>query len=52
MASAASNLSAVDFAQAIAASARFTRRLAAFWEDHDLLLTPTLGEPPPLVGGA
>jgi amidase len=50
MASAADNVPAVDYARAIQASARFTRRLAAFWEDHDLLLTPTLGEPPPLVG--
>jgi len=50
MASAADNLNAVEYAQAIQASARFTRQLAAFWETHDLLLTPTLGEPPPLVG--
>lgn len=26
------------------------RRLAPFFERHDLLLTPTLGSPPPLVG--
>ncbi len=28
-----------------------TRRLAAFHETHDLLLTPTTATPPPLVGG-
>ena len=50
MASAADSLHAVDYAQAIQASARFTRQVAMFWESHDLLLTPTLGEPPPLVG--
>ena len=50
MATAATKIGAVDYAQAVAASARFTRRLASFWEDHDLLITPTLGEPPPLVG--
>lgn len=50
MASAASDLSAVDYAAAVAASARFTRQLGLWWQDHDLLLTPTLGEPPPRVG--
>jgi amidase len=50
MASVAEQMHAVDYAQAIAASAAFTRRLSRFWEDHDLLLTPTLGEPPPLIG--
>jgi len=50
MASASDGLTAVDYAQSIQAGAHFTRRMAAFWEDHDLLVTPTLGEPPPLVG--
>ncbi len=50
MASAADDLGAADYAQAIQASARFTRQLAQFWESHDLLLTPTLGEPPPRIG--
>jgi amidase len=27
-----------------------TRRMAAWWEDWDLLLTPTLAEPPPTLG--
>jgi amidase len=26
------------------------RRIAAFWNDHDLLLTPTVAEPPPPLG--
>jgi amidase len=30
--------------------ADFTRRLATWWTDFDLLLTPTLPEPPPLLG--
>jgi amidase len=50
MASAADGLTALDFAQAVQAGVAFTRQLGAFWVDHDLLLTPTLGEPPPLVG--
>ncbi|MHB1988768.1 MAG: amidase [Acidimicrobiales bacterium] len=50
MATAAEELSAVNYAQAMAASARFTRELASWWEDHDLLLTSTLGEPPPFIG--
>jgi amidase len=50
MASAADGLSAVEYGQAMAASARFTRRLASWWEDHDLLVTPTLGGLPPEIG--
>jgi len=43
--------SAADYALAMAASARFTRDMARWWADgHDLLLTPTLGEPPPRIG--
>ncbi|MCW2968758.1 MAG: putative amidase, partial [Solirubrobacteraceae bacterium] len=38
-------LRAVEYAQ------RMTRTTARFWaEGHDLLLTPTTGEPPPLLG--
>ncbi|HLI42895.1 MAG TPA: amidase [Acidimicrobiales bacterium] len=50
LATAAESASAVDYARAMAASARFTRQLGLWWQDHDLLLTPTLGEPPPRVG--
>ena len=42
---------AVDLASALAASARFTRSMGAWWADGwDLLLTPTLGQPPPRLG--
>ena len=50
MASAGESLSAVDYAAALAASAAFTRSMARFWEDHDLLVTPTLGDLPPRIG--
>jgi len=29
---------------------QWARRMAAWWEGHDLLLTPTLGAPPPELG--
>lgn len=50
MAGLADHFSGVDFALALSASARFTRQIAAFFDDHDLLVTPTLGEPPPRIG--
>lgn len=50
MASVGAATSALDYAKAVLECSRFTRKLATFWEDHDLLLTPTLGEPPPRVG--
>jgi amidase len=34
----------------LAGQVRFSRRLGRFWEDHDLLVTPTLGQLPPRVG--
>ncbi|HMC41273.1 MAG TPA: amidase [Acidimicrobiales bacterium] len=49
-ASLAEHFSALDLLQSTAAGVAFTRRLGAFWDDHDLLVTPTLGELPPLVG--
>ena len=50
MASAGAAMTAVEYAEAMAASVAFTRRLSTFWEDHDLLVTPTLGQLPPLIG--
>lgn len=50
MAEAAKEMTAVDYALALSASANFTRQLASWWEENDILLTPTLGEPPPLIG--
>jgi amidase len=44
----AKGLSAVDYAKALAASYAFRRQVQAWWHDGwDLLLTPTLAEPPP-----
>ncbi|MEY2456725.1 MAG: amidase, partial [Acidimicrobiaceae bacterium] len=43
--------SAVDLAGALAASARFTRSIGLWFADGwDLLLTPTLSQPPPRLG--
>jgi amidase len=51
MASMAASFSALDLAQALAASSRYTRELASWWAGGwDLLLTPTLGGPPPKLG--
>jgi amidase len=51
MAELANGVSGVDLAAALAASAAFTRELAQWWAaDHDVLLTPTLGQPPPRLG--
>lgn len=45
----AARLSAVDYAAAVAASHRFRRDVQQWWADGwDLLLTPTLAEPPPV----
>ena len=46
----AAGMSAVDYAAALAASYRFRRDVQAWWADGwDLLLTPTLAEPPPTL---
>jgi amidase len=47
-----SNLfSSTDLAEAIYGSSTFTREMAAWWASgYDLLLTPTLGAPPPRLG--
>jgi amidase len=47
----AQRLSAVDHARALAATAEFRRATQQWWADGwDLLLTPTLGEPPLRIG--
>jgi amidase len=47
----ARNVSGVDYANALAATAEFRRRIQQWWADGwDLLLTPTLGEPPLRIG--
>jgi amidase len=44
-------LSAVDYLSAVEYVQAWTRRLSWWWQDgYDLLLTPTLGEPPPPLG--
>ncbi|MEY2553335.1 MAG: amidase [Ilumatobacteraceae bacterium] len=47
----ARNVNAVDFALAQAANAEFRRAVQQWWSDGwDLLLTPTLAEPPATIG--
>ena len=41
---------ALEYLQAKAALQRFSRRLVSLWEEYDLLLTPTLAEPPFQIG--
>ena len=41
---------APDYLRAISALQRFSRRLVSLWEDHDVLLTPTLARPPFRIG--
>ncbi|MEP7202857.1 MAG: amidase [Ilumatobacteraceae bacterium] len=47
----ARNFSAVDYALALAATVEFRRSIQQWWADGwDLLLTPTLAEPPAAIG--
>lgn len=46
----ASRFSATDYLEAVNTFHRLGRQLAAFHATHDLLLTPTLAEPPALLG--
>ncbi len=50
LAEAARETSSVDFAQAVAALQRAARRIVAFWEDIDVVLTPALAMAPPKIG--
>ena len=43
-------LGAVAYLESRAWIGMWARRMARWWEDHDLLLTPTLGAPPPELG--
>jgi Asp-tRNA(Asn)/Glu-tRNA(Gln) amidotransferase A subunit family amidase len=42
--------SSVDYVDAVQRRHEHTRRLTAFFESYDLLLTPTLATPPPRIG--
>ena len=45
------SLSGLQLLEALDFFNQFTRRMAQWWADgNDLLLTPTLGEPPPVLG--
>jgi amidase len=50
MASVGQALSGVDYAAAVAAGTALARQFGQWWQDHDLLVTPTLGQLPPLTG--
>jgi amidase len=41
---------AAQYVGAVEAAQRFARRVGAWWEDFDLLLSPTLPEPSPMLG--
>jgi amidase len=47
---AASHLNAVDYVRATARLRDLSRRIVAFFDDYDLLLTPTLAQPPVPIG--
>jgi amidase len=40
----------LEYVQATAALRELARRIVAFWDDYDLLLTPTLAQPPVPIG--
>jgi amidase/6-aminohexanoate-cyclic-dimer hydrolase len=46
----AETVSGADYLAAVNTVHRFGRALAAFFDDYDLLLTPTLAEPPAKIG--
>lgn len=50
MASVGQQLSGIDYAAAVAAGSALNRRFGGWWQHHDLLITPTLGQLPPLIG--
>jgi amidase len=50
LAEAALETSALEYAQAVIALQRYARRVAAFWDDVDVVLTPTLAKLPVPIG--
>jgi Asp-tRNA(Asn)/Glu-tRNA(Gln) amidotransferase A subunit family amidase len=47
---AAAKTNAIDYVLATAVLRGLARTIVAFWEDYDLLLTPTLAQPPVAIG--
>lgn len=47
---AALELSSADYVRAVTTLHAFARKVVAFWDDYDLLLTPTLALPPVPIG--
>jgi Asp-tRNA(Asn)/Glu-tRNA(Gln) amidotransferase A subunit family amidase len=43
-------LSAADYVRAVGTIREQSRRVVAFWDDHDVLVTPTLTKPAPRLG--
>jgi amidase len=50
MASRGRSVSGLEYVTAIEWFHAFTRRMAEWWSDHDVLVTPILAEPPPRLG--
>jgi len=46
----AAGISGPRYLQQLGALHAFTRRVSAFWRDHDVLLLPVLAEPPAVLG--
>jgi amidase len=46
----ASSFSSVDYLRALEYLQRLARRIVSFWGDYDVLLTPTLAQPPVPIG--
>jgi amidase len=44
------SMSALDYLNARAWLGGWSRRMATWWEDHDILVTPTVAAPPPRIG--
>ena len=47
---AGNQLSAADYLRAVGGIREHSRRVVAFWDDHDILVTPTLTRPAPRIG--
>jgi amidase len=47
---AGAKVSATDYVAATQQLRALARRIVAFWHDFDLVLTPTLAQPPPPIG--